>query len=199
MWRHRILESVGILGLFAGTLACQDGERPSTPLVIRQLFGSIADEACDSAKFVPAEPVLLSVASGKNRNLVENAFVEALQRRGVKTWLKKDPDSSGALLTVNVLADRVGFNQVRHDAVARTVRTEVEVRAEYRDERPVKLLGVFRRELRDTVSQQEADHYALGVGSVADEESTTFQRLVGPLIVLATGIIVVYLFFTVRS
>ncbi len=190
---------VGSLVLFAGALTGQPGERPSTLNIVRQQFGSIADQACDSVKLAPASGVALAVVAAKDRNLVENAFVGALQRKGVKSWLAKDRDSSEVVVTVSVLTDKVGFEQLQHDMYARTVWTELEVRADFRSDRPAQDVGIFSRTMRDTVSQQETEQYARFGGSVPDEESTVFQRLLAPLVVLGCGIIVVYLFFTVRS
>ncbi len=198
-WRNRVLASLVYLGLVAVTLGSQTLERPSTTLVIRQQFGSIATEASDSVRLAPGSSVSLSVVAAKDRSLAENAFIDALRHKGVGTWVAGNRDSSDALLTVNVLTDKVGFEQLRHDVFARTVETEVEVRAEFRTDRPAQALGIFRRMLRDTVSQQEADLYPRFGGAVSDEESGFFQRLISPLVVLACGMVVVYLFFTVRS
>lgn len=198
-WRHRVFDCIGVLGLGAATLASQDAERPSSSMIVRQQLGSIADEACDKAQLVPKSVVAVSVEARRNGSLAENSFLAALQRKGFETYLRRDRDSADVLVKVVVLTDEVVFAQIRRDAFARTVQTEVEIRTEFSGNKSAAVLGLFKRVSRDTVGQKDVEISLSGSGTTADEESSFFQRLAGPLVVLASGILVVYLFFTVRS
>jgi len=198
-WQYRVVGCAVALGTCGGSLASQEVLRPSTTMVIRQQLGSIADEVAEKLQLEVNGKVAVSVQPSADAALAENAFVEALQRRGFRPLLDAGSDSAGIQLSISVLTDRAQFEKIGPGGFMRTVQTDVEAREENRNERSVAVLGLFHRLSRDTVSQRDAEVPVPHRGEGVDLEPTFFERLVAPLIILASGILVVYLFFTVRS
>ena len=196
-WQIRVVGTVLALGTSAGSAASQDVSHRSTAMVIRSQLGSIAEEIVGKLKLAANSAVNVTVQPSFRASLAENAVVEALQHWGYRVFLKSDHDSVRVGLSINVLTDRAQFKEIAQFGYERTVQTELEARSEHGDS--VTVLGIFRRAYSDTVSVKDAEVQMPTQGSSTDEEATLFQRLVGPLIVLASGIMVVYLFFTVRS
>ncbi len=198
-WSRRILRGMGIAAVSASTLLCQDSLQHSTTALVRQEWGSIAEDACSKLKPLESKTASLHLVSSSNASLAENAFLVALQKRGFATYVRKERAPSEVLLTVSILTDDIEFVQLRRDSFARSVQLEAEVRAEYPGDAPAEILGVFKRVARDTVAQKDENVALRGAEAAGGEESSLFQRIVGPLVILGSSILVVYLFFTVRS
>jgi hypothetical protein len=139
------------------------------------------------------------VQANSERELVENAFVKSLQNRGFRPFLKPMRDSLAINLRIAVLNDRARFKEIAQSSYERIVQTELEARTERDNGESLSYLGIFHRVTSDTVSSKDMEVPVQHRGDVGDEDATLFQKVVGPLIVLASGILVVYLFFTVRS
>ncbi len=202
IFRPLVLRIGGLLllsGTCAGTVASQEMRHLSTATVLRQQWGSLAQEVVDKLRQIPHGPVIVWIQPVADSILAQNAFLETLQRRGYSPTLSARNDSTVVRLTVAVLTDRKQVREISKEVCERTVETEIEARAASGDGQDVEMLGVFHRLLVDTVSSTEAEN-PLSIPLVpTDEHASVFQRFVGPLIVLASAIIVVYLFFTVRS
>ncbi len=198
-WSHRILVWIGITTSGVSFLFPQDSLQQSTPSLIRQGWGSIAEDACGKLRPVQSKTASLSIIAASNVSLAENAFLAALQKKGFETFVRRDRAPSDVLVTVDVLTDDVAFVQLRQDSFARSVHLEAEVRAEYPGDTPAEILGTFKRVVQDTVAHKDDSAALHGVGMAGGGESSLVQRIVAPLVILGSSILVVYLFFTVRS
>jgi len=199
LWQIRLVVCVVALGTSAGLASSQEVSHPSTAMVIRQQLGSIAQEVVGRLQSPAGSAVAITVSSQADRELAENAFVESVQDRGLRPYLNSAHDSAGTLLKIVILDSRALFTEIKNHAYRRTVRTELEARAGRSDGDSLVYLGKFHRTLSDTVSANDTEARTSLRAISNDEDATFFQRLAGPLIVLASGIVVVYLFFTVRS
>lgn len=199
LWQIRLMSTLVGLGTYASSAASQDVPRPSTAMVIRNQLGGIAEEVVGKLQLEAKSAVAVFVQPSARRNLAENAFVESLQNHGYRPILNRRVDTAGINLMVTVLSDRAQFKEISQKAYERTVRTELEARTERDNGESIAYLGVFHRLSCDTLSVKDTEVSVPIHENGADEETTFFQRLVGPFIILASGIIVVYLFFTVRS
>ena len=199
LWQFRVMVSIVALGTYVGSAASQEVTNPSTAMVIRQQLGSIAEEVADKLQIVANSAVIVSVQPHSERELAENAFVKSLENRGFRLFLKPTRDSGAVNLRITILNDRAQFKETAQHTYERIVQTELEARTERDNGESIAYLGTFHRVSSDTVSLKDAEVPVQRQGEIGDEGATLFQRLVGPLIVLASGIIVIYLFFTVRS
>lgn len=193
---------VGVLllsGTWVGTAASQGMTHPSTATVIRQQWESLAQEVVDKLTLAPHTKIALWVQPVADSVSAQNAFLENFLHRGYAPTLNPTKDSDEVKLTVAVLTDRTQMKEIAKDTYQRTVQTDIEPRTERSNGQSVEVLGVFHRALVDTVSAQEAALPLPTPSASGNEDATLFQRVVGPVIVLASSIIVVYLFFTVRS
>jgi hypothetical protein len=199
LWQFRVMGSIVALGTYVGSAASQEVANPSTALIVRNQLGSIAEEVTDKLQIAANSTVIVSVQANFVRELAENAFVKSLQNRGFRPFLKPMRDSAAVNLRITVLNDRAQFKETAQRTYERIVQTELEVRTERDNGESLAYLGIFHRVSSDTVSSKDMEVRGQRQGDVGDEDATLFQKVVGPLILLASGIIIVYLFFTVRS
>jgi hypothetical protein len=163
--------------------------------VVRSQLQSIADEIIDSAKFDVKERVAVFVEGEGQRTLAENAFVEALQKRKY-TSVVIDTGSRHQILHVFLFNSDIKVRELDTKVSERNIRTTVEARIEKGAEREAHMLGTFQRETQDT-----AQVFTAGLLSAVqrNDENGILQRLVTPFIIVGSAIVIVYLFFTVRS
>lgn len=187
------------LGTCTGSVASQGMTHPSTTMVVRQQWGSIAQEVVDKLQLAPHSAIWLSIQPIADSVMAQNAFLDALQSHGYSPALSSLKGSGAVKLAVSVLTDRTQFKEVRPSAYERTIQTDIEARTERNNGENVEIVGMFHRVLIDTVSSKDVEFPYPRASLANEEQATLFQRLVGPLIVLASSIVIVYLFFTVRS
>lgn len=165
--------------------------------VLRTQAGSVA-QATLSKLVKPlkdVDPVCVSVEGGIARGLVENAFVELLNQRGISTT--PQPRGVGRrTLQVAILEQTVRYSGLATGEYRREVRTSIETRDVSADSSSVEYLGIFNNAAVDTVEFRE--EFGL-TASVRDGERTLFDKLVGPVVLIGGAFLVVYLFFTVRN
>lgn len=195
--------ATAVIGLLTGTLSVdllsQGVPQSSTALLVRKQLQEIADEVVAKLNAEPRMRVTVSAESQHPATLAQNAFLEALQRKGFQPFLGIGGDSVLPALTISVLNDKVAFEDVGSKSFLRTVELELEARIEFGLSKPAQYLGTFWRFARDTVQEREPEYMPSSRSNLHDDDSSTFQRIFGPLIVLASSVLVVYLFFTVRS
>ncbi len=189
-----MLAVLGAMSSAAGEVAAQT-EQKSAMTVLRDQASSIAEEILDSLRLAPASTgrVSVSVRGGGTHDIVENAMLEALQRRGVKATLRRE----SLVDEPNSLHLFVLEQNVVHDASKETagwnIRTTLEVRVG--EEETSRYAGKFSRNVRDTVSGHE--YTGSGTGLVGSD--SFLEKIIEPLVVVAGAFLIVYLFFTVRS
>lgn len=166
----------------------------STSIVLSQLQ-SIADEVLDSAKFDVKGRVAVLVEGEGPRTLAENAFIEALQKRNY-TSVVIDTTATNQTLQVFLLNTEITAKELNAKVSERNIRTILEARTVKGVEREVRLLGTFQRETKDTAQVVTAGMLPPAQKS---DENGILQRMLTPFIVVGGAIVIVYLFFTVRS
>ncbi len=195
----RILGVFFLFGTCVGSVASQGTSHPSTAMAIRQQWGTLAQEVVDKLQLAPHSSIELWIQSDADSVSAQNAFLEALQRRGYSPSLGAQNDSSAVRLAIAVLTNRKQMRGIGSDSYERTIQTDIEARTDRANGQNAGVLGMFHQALIDTVSAQEAGSPLPLALTTGEEHASLFQRFVGPLIVLASGVMIVYLFFTVRS
>jgi hypothetical protein len=183
-----------VVGSYAESLT-HDSTGINNTAVIRAQLRSIADEVIDSAKFDVQEHVAVIVEGEGPRMLTENAFIETLQKRKY-TSVATDTASVHQLLHVYILGTDIKLRELNAGTSERITRTALETRMTAGAERTVYLLGTFQRETKDTV-QTPAPGFIPAVQN--SDDNGILQRMLTPLIVVGGAVMIVYLFFTVRS
>jgi hypothetical protein len=194
------LTAVFLATVLGGGSVCAQGLRQvSTPMVFRMHLQSLAAEVAEKLQLRTGSRIGLVVEAQRSATMVENAFIQVLSGKGCRTFVKPAPDSTDLLLSLNVLTENVRFDDVISHGFLRTITIDVEARVMDSGGKSADVVGTFHRVSRDTVTQKD-EGLAVRNGSIHEpEELSTLQKLIGPLIVLTGGILVVYLFFTVRS
>jgi hypothetical protein len=167
-----------------------DSTGDNSTSIVRSQLQSIADEVVDSAKFDRTGRVAVFVEGEGPRALAENAFIEAFQKRNF-TSVVIDTASNHQILQVFLLNHGINVRELDAAFSERNIRTTLEARTVKGVDREVRILGTFQREKKDTVR----------VFSSVQKNSETgiLQRMLTPFIVVGGAIVIVYLFFTVRS
>jgi hypothetical protein len=163
--------------------------------IVRSQLQSIADEVVDSAKFDVKGRVAVLVEGEGPRTLAENAFIEVLQKRNY-TSVVIDTASTNQMLQVFLLNTEITAKELNAKVSERNIRTTLEARTVKGVEREVRILGTFLRETKDT-----AQVFTAGMlpATQKSDENGILQRMLTPFIVVGGAIVIVYLFFTVRS
>jgi hypothetical protein len=167
----------------------------NSTIIIRSQLQSIADEVVDSAKFDGKGRVAVFVEGGGQRTLAENAFIEALQKRKY-TSVVIDTSSTDQILHVFILNAEMKVRELDAKMSERKIQTTLEARMVQGHEHEVRILGTFHREAKDTA---QAFITELLPSAQKNDETGILQRILTPFIVVGSAIVIVYLFFTVRS
>ena len=172
-----------------------DSAGVSSAFLIRSQLRSIANEVVDSAAFDVHGRVALMVDGEGHRMLAENAFIEVLQKRNFVSVVT-DTAFSNQVLSIYVFQTDIKVRALDAKMSERTIRTMLEARMLKGTNHELRLLGLFQRDVKDT-----AEVFLGGVfPAVPQNESTgVFQRMLTPFIVVGGAIVIVFLFFTVRS
>jgi hypothetical protein len=194
----RIARLLGLLILtFVSCVQAQTGGM-SAPLVLRSQAASIADESIK--KLGPAidgmDNVAIAVTGGTARALVENAFLDLLGRRGIRVSLPGTSLPARQSLQLTILDQSVRYAGLTNGDYRREIQTAIEARRTSNDTAAAEYLGLFKRQVVDTVAFREDTGM---VTDVRDGERTLFDRLLGPILMIGGAFLIVYLFFTVRN
>ena len=170
----------------------------SGTLVLRSQAGSVAEETLGKLgmSLKGLDQINLNVEGGSARPLVENAFLDLLNRLGIHTSLQPGQGVGKRVIGVTILEQGVRYVGLSTGEYRREVRTSIEARDAPADSSSIQYLGTFSRVDVDTVAFREE----VGLLPVArDRERTLFDKLVGPVLLIGGAFLVVYLFFTVRN
>ena len=148
---------------------------------VRNQLADLGEQVVNTAQLSPGSSIQLAVSASRRKTIVENAFLESLQKRGVRVLLKSEPDSvqEAVLRISDVRWERGG----PPDAV---LKTELDARVEDPVSGTVRYLGHF------TSNEQ-------GKGTPAVQSETILGKILEPLVVISGTVLIIYLFFTVRS
>jgi hypothetical protein len=194
----RILVACCVSGLLATTVIQAQTARMSGTLVLRLQAGAVAEETLGKlgTSLKTVDQISLNVEGGSAHALIENAFLELLNRQGIHTSLQPAQGTGRRVLQVNVLEQVVRYVGLSTGEYRREVRTAIEARDVASDSSLMQYLGTFNRVDVDTVAFREE----LGMVPPAREsERTIFDKLVGPVLLIGGAFLIVYLFFTVRN
>jgi len=170
----------------------------SGTLVLRSQAGGVAEETLGKlgASSKGLDQIILNVEGGSVRALIENAFLELLNRQGIHTTLQPTQGVGKRVLQVTVLEQGVRYVSLSTGEYRREVRTSIEAREVPHDTSSMQYLGTSTRVNVDTVAFREE----VGLLPPAREsERTLTDKLVGPALLIGGAFLVVYLFFTVRN
>jgi hypothetical protein len=181
-------------GFYSNSCA-QDSTDVSSVEVIRGLLKSIADEAVTRIKLNPQVRVALRVEGDGPRSLVENTFIEALQGQNYISILNVQ-SGEGQVLSVYLLGITLSAKQLDLKLFKRSCQTKLEVRTIVGADRKAQFIGTFHRESLDTVHTYPSLQFLSQQG---ENEDSVMQRIMTPFILIGGAVLVVYLFFTVRS
>ena len=180
------------LKAFSSTM---DSTGVSSASLVRSQLRSIANEVVDSAAFDVHGRVAVQVEGEGQRMLAENAFIEVLQKRSFVSVIA-DTAFTNQVLSIFVFQPDIKVRELDAKTSERTIRTMLEARMLKGTNHELRLLGIFQRDVKDT-----ARVFSDGVIPVVPQNENTgvLQRMLTPFIVVGGAIIIVYLFFTVRS
>lgn len=135
----------------------------------------IADSVLIGIPMPPSGRIALVVEAEKDRSLIENAFLATSEKKGLQILLEQEAASQGTPLMR--ISGIVNVGPASNNVSCDVRWEEVGGVARY--------LGRFRGGAEDPAADS-------GSGTV-------FERFVEPLVVIAGAVLIVYLFFTVRS
>lgn len=194
----RTILACSLAGFLATTVLEAQVARMSGTLILRAQAGSVAEETLGKlgTSLKGLDQMSVNVEGGTARTLIENAFLELLNRQGIHTSLQLVPGGGKPVLQITVLEQGVRYVGLSTGEYRREVRTSIEARDVPRDTSSMQYVGIFNRVDVDTVAFRED----IGRVPVArDNERTLFDKLVGPMLLIGGAFLVVYLFFTVRN
>ena len=193
----RIIFLCGLTTAFLSGLLAQSGGL-SAPLVLRSQAASIAEESLAKlgSSTTGLETIGVSVSGGFARAIIENAFLDLFGRKGIRCSLQNTESMSKNLLQLTVLDQSVHYAGIANGQYRREIQTAIEARRTSNDSAAIQYLGMFKRQVVDTVAFRE-DSGALAADQ--ETERTLFDRLLGPIMLISGVFLIVYLFFTVRN
>jgi hypothetical protein len=189
-----VLSAVLVVGMTAISSAA-DSIGVASAAIARSQLRSIAEETLDLAQLDQKYRVAVIVEGEGPRTLAENAFVDALQKRNYIP-VTDIGAASGQSIRVYFLGFDVRVRELYSQSMERTVSTELEVRTVKGLQHETRVLGTFHREDKDTAQAFPENRVPAAAGQ-GDEG--TVQRMLAPLIVISGAVLIIYLFFTVRS
>jgi hypothetical protein len=197
--KHLII-SFAVLILFSSLTSkiiyASDSVGVSPTFVIRSQLQRIADEVVQKANLDTASSIAVFVEGEGWRSLAENAFIESLQEKGYRTLLGMGNSSPGQSLQIYLLDTEIKLREIHPGLSERSVRTTLEARKLTGPDRNVDLIGTFYRQSLDTAMIFPALEFR---AEQKDEKTGTLQKLLTPVIVISGAVLIIYLFFTVRS
>jgi len=167
----------------------------SSSVIVREQLKSIALEVVSKVTLDPKYPVAFQVEGDGSRLLVENTFIEVLHGQNYSTILRSH-SSDYQTLSVYILEITVSAKQRDSQLFERSCQTTLEVRMVSGTDHQVQFIDTFRRESLDTVDTYPSFPF---YSQHRDDEDSVSQRILTPFILIGGAILVVYLFFTVRS
>lgn len=179
-------------GIFCMPVFSQTADEPSAVTVLRSHVQAIAEVWNARLSLPESSRIGLRVSGSLSKEFTENSILEVLQRRGYQVALSYE--QADPLLDVLVHEQRVSYEELGDKLWKRTVYVSMEARLNMSQNHEVRHLGKLDVSAMDTVTYREE-----GWWSSREEGSGTFEKIVTPMVVIATSAVVVYLFFTVRN
>ena len=202
MRRH--LTRLITLGMLIATGWCRSQTQAldqSAFLILRAQATSIAADIAEKIRprLVDSASVRVSVEARTNQMMVENVFLEILDKSGLKSSLGRT-DITSAVVQVHVIDQSLSYAATNSGTFQRTIQTILEARFQLPAISDTTYLGSFQRSSIDTVQHREEPRtYGLHGEGPRSGTSSFFERIAGPILMIAGTFLIVYLFFTVRN
>jgi len=171
-------------------------EAPSALVVLQAQARSIMSELLPKLERAPGRAFTVIVEQASFPRVVENAALQALQDKDIPVLPEGD---STTVLRLLLFDQSVHFSPLPGGMFGRTVHTRLEAREEDRRGGGWKYLGEFERSATDTTRGPEHPPSAVATARDSSYSPNTWERVVTPFVVLGAAVLIVYLFFTVRS
>lgn len=168
-------------------------------VVLRAQALTLAREIVGEANLREDARLQLQVLGAGIPELIESALLQALRERGIPAAVTDAYEVPDVLLRVLVLKQETSYDPVPEGGFRRTLATVVDVTLEDRAERQTRFLGQFDEMLADTVHRKEETVARDEKAPPAGSRPSAVEKVLAPLVVVAGAVIIVYLFFTVRS
>jgi hypothetical protein len=168
---------------------------------MRDQASSIAAEMLEHVQHEKNEPLGITIEGAAVPAVIENVVLELLHRRTVSQIILHPKKQSIASLSFTVYQQEALMQILSTGQYRRTVVLDLEGKyCSSSNDTPVQYLGRFKREHIDTLDVPEAASLnGLGIGGSSPSEQSWFELLAAPFIIIGSGILIVYLLFTVRS
>lgn len=172
-----------------------DSTDVSSTVIVRHQLKSIAQEVLAKSKFDPKVRVILNVEGDGPRSLAENSFIEIFNDQHFSSiLLQRSIDEQ--TLSIYLLGVTVTSRQLDSKLFERRCQTKLDARTVTGLDHETQFIGTFQRESLDTVHTFSSFDF---FPEQITDKSNLSQRLLTPLILIGGAILIVYLFFTVRS
>jgi hypothetical protein len=183
-----------------GNAVGQEKEFRSVNRILREEADSIAASIEEEVGAIPSDSVNCFVTDGQFKLPAENALAGQLMKKGIRVLIGPPVDSGMWRVSMLVLDCSVKYVDLERDLSQRRIRLSVEVRVQPKRSDEARFLRSFVSDKVDTVSRRDRESSDARAGSVPEHgEESTLQRLLTPLVLIAGTIVIVYLFFSVRS
>jgi hypothetical protein len=191
-----------VLAVVCGIPArAQDASRVPEPALVklRNQTLTLARRIVDAAELPAGSRVAPRIQDPGAVGITEMSLLQALQERSMQSPTDTAGDSSVHALRVLVLRQDVVFGALLEGGYRRSVTTILDAALEEREPKQLRYLGQFEASEVDTVSEVETLPARRNAGATSGQQKGTVDKIVLPLVVVATAVTIVYLFFTVRS
>jgi hypothetical protein len=172
-----------------------DSTDVSSTVIVRHQLKSIAQEVFAKSKFDPKVRVILNVEGDGPRSLAENSFIEIFNDQHFSSILLQRSIEEQTL-SIYLLGVTVTSRQLDSKLFERRCQTKLDARTVTGLDHETQFIGTFHRESLDTVRTFSSFDF---FPEQITDKSNLSQRLLTPLILIGGAILIVYLFFTVRS
>ncbi|MEK6757284.1 MAG: hypothetical protein AABZ02_14115 [Bacteroidota bacterium] len=171
-------------------------------LILRSQVTSIAENIAARIRpgLVDSTYIRVGVEARTNQMMVENVFLDVFGKAGLKSSLARADMATGSLVQVHVIDQMVSYAATASGKFQRSVQTVLEARFRAAARDDMMYLGSFQRALTDTVQQPEdLRKYGIAGKSPTGDTNSFFEKVAGPILMIAGAFLIVYLFFTVRN
>jgi|GEM_PF-2445570 len=166
---------------------------------IHEMGYQIAGEVLGSAGLSASDSVSIRLEATTPPTYLENAFLRALSEQSIHVMRPSSGTNQRKIIHLLVLEQEVQYGAIDSSRWDRMISLVVEVRIDHPNG-TVNYLGKYSRRASDLVDARESWPSQIGEFHVGRSESTSsLFKLLGPVLAITGTVIMIYLFFTVRS
>lgn len=165
-------------------------ENKTSSLSIQAWYNQVAEDAIEQFHQQMQPNVLISVYDSVSMLEVENAFLQAFQKKNCRTFLKRNKNtlSVDSLLEVSIDVKRVK-ERILYENSPGNMREKTTITVQWYNGQNASagVVGPF-----ENMEEQKVENIPVPSGN-------WFEKVVTPLLVIGSSVLIVYLFFVVRS